>query len=374
MNDSSLRRLLQHLWDRLSGTAAPQPPTAPATPAPAQPSPVFSPPDAAHSLPADPPVAVTVAPVQRAAPDGDADPGAAAIVFEAEPAPPPPARPEAALKDDGPGDIVRGAFLHGAGSRDYLLYLPPGWERASLPLVVMLHGCQQDADDFARGTRMNEAARRAGVLVLYPVQSQLANPGRCWNWFSPQHQSRDGGEPALLAALVEQIAEAHRVDTRRIYVAGLSAGGAMSAVLAQTHPELFAAIGVHSGLAFGVATDVMAALGAMKHGPSVFQNAQPPDLPTIVFHGDEDTTVHPVNGERVAALGADDGEVERAQASGGRDYTRRFKADTEHWLVHGAGHAWSGGHPDGSFTDPAGPDASAEMLRFFLAHPKRAVS
>lgn len=288
--------------------------------------------------------------------------------------------PEPAL---GPGGVVPGVFVHHQGSRDYLLYVPPLAAGRRPPLVLMLHGCGQDPADFARGTGMNDAAQAAGMLVLYPEQPSSANPGRCWNWFSRRHQQRNHGEPALLAALAQHIADAHGADPARIYVAGLSAGGAMAVVLGNAFPELFAAVGVHSGVAQGVATDVMAALSVMRNGPS---GAPPPPAagtpPVIIFHGDADPTVHPRNGEQVlaaalsghglAGLPAPVPEVVGGTALG-RAYTRSvYQADggwsAEYWVLQGGGHAWSGGRIDGSYTDPAGPDASAEMLRFFMAH------
>jgi poly(hydroxyalkanoate) depolymerase family esterase len=241
----------------------------------------------------------------------------------------------------------------------------------------MLHGCTQDPDDFAAGTGMNDAARERGCFVLYPAQAQKANPSRCWNWFKHNHQQRGRGEPALLAGMTRAVMQRHAVDPQRVYVAGLSAGGAMAAILGDAYPDLYAAVGVHSGLPAGSATNVKSAFEAMKAGSTATPTGQAP--PTIVFHGDQDATVHPVNGERVAAssAGAAQPSSEQARSGNGRAYTRRVYRDeaggvrTEHWTVHGAGHAWSGGRADGSYTDAKGPDATAEMLRFFLEHPLR---
>ncbi|HEY1103682.1 MAG TPA: PHB depolymerase family esterase [Burkholderiaceae bacterium] len=285
----------------------------------------------------------------------------------------------------GPGVSVPGTFIHSQGTRDYLLYLPPMATGQPPPLVVMLHGCGQDAADFARGTGMDEAARAAGALVLYPEQPGSANPGRCWNWFSRRHQQRSHGEPALLAAMVQHIAAAHGVDLARIYVAGLSAGGGMAVVLGNAFPDLFAAVGVHSGVAQGLASDVMDALAVMRNGP--VRDAPPPSgggaPPVIVFHGDADATVHPRNGAQVLAAallghGLAGGpplpppEVHSGTVAG-RSFTRSTYAaadgwGAEYWELQGGGHAWSGGNAGGSHADPAGPSASAEMLRFFLAH------
>jgi poly(hydroxyalkanoate) depolymerase family esterase len=282
------------------------------------------------------------------------------------------------LRDPAPdaGRFIAGRHSGAAGTRDYKLYVPPGHGAQALPLVVMLHGCTQDPDDFAAGTRMNEAALERGFFVLYPAQAQNANASRCWNWFKHNHQRRGRGEPALLADMTREVVERHGIDPRRVYVAGLSAGGAMAAILGDAYPDVYAAVGVHSGLPPGSATNVKTAFDAMKRGataPAPSNGAAPP---TIVFHGDRDTTVHPVNGEQVAAArgGASAPERERRNGGNGRDCTRHVYRDAsgrvvaEHWVVHGAGHAWSGGSPRGSYTDVQGPDATEEMLRFFFAH------
>lgn len=280
------------------------------------------------------------------------------------------------------GDFIAGRHAGAGGTRDFKLYIPPGAaDGTRRPLVVMLHGCTQHPDDFAAGTRMNEAARAQGAYVLYPAQAQKANPQRCWNWFKHNHQQRGRGEPELIAGMVREVLRRHAIDPQRVYVAGLSAGGAMAAILGQAYPELFAAVGVHSGLAAGAARDLPSALAAMKGGAaaSAGRTVSPP---TIVFHGDQDPTVHPVNGEQViaACAGTVAPEVEQGHSAGGRRYTRRIHRDGggrvvgEHWTVHGAGHAWSGGSAAGSYTDTRGPDSSAEMLRFFLAQPGPAVA
>jgi poly(hydroxyalkanoate) depolymerase family esterase len=273
-----------------------------------------------------------------------------------------------------------GHFKNDCGARDYKLFEPARDGRA-LPLVVMLHGCTQDPDDFARGTRMNALARAQGVVVLYPAQSQRANAQRCWNWFKHNHQARGKGEPAILAGMVEDVIASHDIDPARVYVAGLSAGGAMAAILGDAYPDLFAAVGVHSGLPTGSATDVQTAFAAMSGGAQpVRRGARPgPTPPTIVFHGDADGTVNVVNGERIldAAGVVAHSQARRASTATGVPYSRRVWVDgqgqerAEQWTIHGAGHAWSGGDAAGSYTDPRGPDASAEMLRFFLQHPMR---
>ena len=297
-----------------------------------------------------------------------------ARVVEESPADPRPAQRTCAES------YSAGHFANECGARDYKLFEPARSDDAPLPLVVMLHGCTQDPDDFARGTRMNALARARGLLVLYPAQSQRANAQRCWNWFKHNHQARGKGEPAILAGMVRQVMATRAVDPARVYVAGLSAGGAMAAILGHAYPDLFAAIGVHSGLAPGSATDVPSAFAAM--GGTAATPRRPAKLgtapPTIVFHGDDDTTVHPVNGERILASAGMSARVDaqRGASAQGVPYTRHVWVDgqgadrAEQWTIHGGGHAWSGGDPSGSFTDPRGPDASAEMLRFFLAHPR----
>jgi len=278
---------------------------------------------------------------------------------------------------DAPVDdarFVAGHFAHRAGARDYRLFIPAARSEPPRALILMLHGCTQNPDDFARGTRMNALAARHNVLVLYPAQTRHANSQGCWNWFKRSHQRREHGEPALIAALVRDIAARYGVDPARIFVAGLSAGGAMAAILATTHPDVFAAAGVHSGLAAGAARDLPGALAAMKGGGAAAHGAKSA-VRMIVFHGDADATVHPRNAEHVVdAHGATAVRVDeqRDLNVGARRCTRRLHRDaqgrvvTEHWVVHGAGHAWSGGDPAGSYADARGPDASAEMLRFFL--------
>lgn len=285
------------------------------------------------------------------------------------------------------GKFLTQSYASDKGSRDYKLYIPAGYRGEPSPLIVMLHGCTQSADDFAVGTRMNSVAQEHGCLVAYPVQPASANQSRCWNWFNRQDQQRDRGEPSLIVGIVRQISRDYCVDPRRIYVAGLSAGGAAAAVLAMEYPELFAAVGVHSGVACGVAHDLPSAFAAMRGTASgsglgavgVRGQERQHRMPTIVFHGDCDTTVHPSNSDRIIASTRTAGlssTTETSIAPGGRGYTRRSYADEtgrellELWIVHGAGHAWSGGSRSGSYTDPAGPDASREMMRFFLAHQR----
>ena len=314
-------------------------------------------------------------------------------------------RAEPASRVDEP---LRGAFLSRsfashAGTRNYMLYVPASYATESsepVPAIVMLHGCTQSPDDFAAGTRMNALADRHGFLVIYPAQAAHANGSKCWNWFRPEDQMRDAGEPSLIAGITREVASEYRIDARRIFVAGMSAGAAMAVILGAMYPELYVAVGAHSGLPYGAAHDMPSAFSAMQGGAALPGQLQPlaawPSsraeglnrIPTIVFHGDSDRTVNARNGdaivEQVTVVGSDHqplrATVATGTAPGGRSYRRTDYLDhanqtvVEHWMVHGAGHAWSGGSPDGSFTDPAGPDASAEMIRFFLSQRRAGTS
>jgi poly(hydroxyalkanoate) depolymerase family esterase len=267
-------------------------------------------------------------------------------------------------------------YANEAGSRAYKLYVPSGYKARALPLVVMLHGCKQSPDDFAVGTRMNDLAEEQTFLVAYPAQDMSANVSKCWNWFNAGDQQRDRGEPSLIAGITRQIMRDLLVEPGRVYIAGLSAGGAAAAIMGSTYPDLYAAIGVHSGLACGAATDMPSAFEAMRQGRPWRHNDSRRAVPTIVFHGDRDMIVNPLNGDQVIAQSKVTADlritVTRGQAPGGMSYTRTVQADRngrailEHWVLHGAGHAWSGGSAAGSYTDPRGPDASREMVRFFL--------
>jgi poly(hydroxyalkanoate) depolymerase family esterase len=274
--------------------------------------------------------------------------------------------------------FLSNSFAAEAGHRGYRLYIPASLAAGEAPpLVVMLHGCTQSPDDFAAGTRMNALAEEHRLLVAYPAQSQSANAQRCWNWFDPADQRRDGGEPSLIAGITREVVREHGADGRRVYVAGLSAGGAKAAIMGMAYPDLYAAVGVHSGLACGAARDVPSAFAAMRQGGPAPAARGPRIVPTIVFHADRDTTVHPVNGEQVIAQsggGSLRSEVQHGRVPDGHAWSRTLHKDAEgsvlleQWLVHGGGHAWSGGSTAGSYTDPRGPDASREMLRFFLGH------
>jgi poly(hydroxyalkanoate) depolymerase family esterase len=281
-------------------------------------------------------------------------------------------------------------YTNAAGSRTYKLYVPSGYTGQAVPLVVMLHGCTQSPDDFAAGTRMNELAEEQTFLVAYPAQTQAANMSKCWNWFSAGDQQRDQGEPSLIAGITREIIRDLAVEPGRVYIAGLSAGGAAAAIMGATYPDLYAAIGVHSGLACGAASDMPSAFAAMKQGGSAprkgarRQGRSARAVPTIVFHGDRDTTVNPINGDEVVAQAKASADlqtsVNRGQSAAGMSYSCTVHTDAsgqtmlEQWVLHGAGHAWSGGSPAGSYTDPKGPDASREMMRFFLQHSTAAVA
>lgn len=289
-------------------------------------------------------------------------------------------KPAPAKADDG--EFRAGSYTHSSLTRQYKLYVPPGRAGQALPLVVMLHGCTQNPDDFAAGTDMNNRAQEQGFCVLYPAQGQDANPSRCWNWFKHSHQTRERGEAALIAALTRAVMQEQGTDPQRVFIAGLSAGGAMAGLVAAAHPELFAAVGVHSGLAPGAARTLPEAMAAMKGGAAPGHAPVSLPLPLIVFHGDQDSTVHPLNGEQlIAAATVQAGtasRIEPGQSAQGRRHTRTVymgaggSVAAEHWLLHGAGHAWAGGQATGSYTDPKGPDATREMLRFFFEHPRQA--
>lgn len=269
------------------------------------------------------------------------------------------------------------AFACQAGTRSYKLYVPSLAKARPRGLIVMLHGCTQNPDDFALGTGMNTVAEAHGFAVAYPAQTQSNNASSCWNWFNPKDQRRDAGEPAIIAGLTRELVAELGVDPAHVFVAGLSAGGAMAVVMGETYPELYAGVGVHSGLPTSAATDVASAFTAMRGGGSAApkNKAATPPVRTIVFHGTADRTVHLSNAERIVADATPDAASTSIEVvaglAGRRGYTRTMIANpagdtvVEQWMIDGAGHAWSGGRSGGSYVDPAGPDASAEMMRFF---------
>jgi poly(hydroxyalkanoate) depolymerase family esterase len=340
--------------------------------------------------------ALAAAGLQRAEsthePDAGADTAAAAArdANNEDLAPrPPPGVPRA-----GPGEFVGRSLTNSHGTRAYKLYVPKSYRGKPVPLIVMLHGCTQDPDDIAAGTRLNELADQHGFLVAYPAQTSAANGMNCWNWFNRKDQVRDRGEPALIAGITREVMRDYGADPRKVFIAGISAGAAMAVIMATVYPELFAAVGVHSGLAYGAAHNATSAFVALRGGnkasadtPSVISRrperpAAARATPTIVFHGDQDATVDPSNGTAVVdqaiSLAADthgplQKTVQDRMTVNGREYTatiyrsRSRRPIVEYWELHGAGHAWSGGSSNGSFTDESGPDASAEMVRFFLS-------
>jgi poly(hydroxyalkanoate) depolymerase family esterase len=315
----------------------------------------------------------------------------------------PGGRGRVALPRETTGELIRLEHDDGRRSRPVFVYAPPGLDRAvPAPLVVMLHGCTQTAASFSSGSLMNRMAERHGFVVAYPEQSREENPSCCWNWFSSSHQARGAGEPASIAGATRAVAEAAdrwTIDPARVFVAGMSAGGAMAAVMAATYPDVFAAVAIHSGLAYGSARTLPDAMQAMRRGgpdpeaqgAAAFaaMGAAARPVPAIVIHGTADGTVAPVNGEhavrqwmatnRRASGGAYDPELDRPDAtvrddgSGGLPFTRRRWHDRDGRLVQelvaveGLGHAWSGGAPGGSYTDPRGPSSSDAIFDFFAA-------
>jgi poly(hydroxyalkanoate) depolymerase family esterase len=285
----------------------------------------------------------------------------------------PPPKPRKEIIVPAGAQFLSGSFACPAGSRDYRLYIPHSCGGALRPVIVMLHGCKQDPIDFALGTRMNEVAEQHGLFVVYPAQPADANPMACWNWFNPKDQVRDSGEPAILAGMTRHIIDQHNVDPQRVFIAGLSAGGAMAAVMGALYPELYAGLGVHSGLPYQAATDIISAFAAMRGEANLhLGKACALRIPTIVFHGDADTTVHPSNADAIIRSHFQPGDCTQIETAADLSYTRNITRDVdgkvwiEHWLVHNGKHGWFGGSTDGSFTDPGGPDASQEMVRFFL--------
>jgi poly(hydroxyalkanoate) depolymerase family esterase len=281
---------------------------------------------------------------------------------------------------EGISQYLSRQFRAGAEGRPYKLYVPSGYQGRAVPLVIMLHGCKQSADDFAAGTGMNISGEKHTCIIAYPEQVRSANAQKCWNWFSESDQRGAAGEASLIAGITREVMRDYAINARRVYVAGLSAGGATAAIMAATYPGLYAAFGVHSGLAYGAAKDLRSGLAAMRTGGSGDQKHFDPDarvVPAIVFHGDRDPVVNPLNANQVVAQATREIPLTiRTECghSGGRGYTRRLFVDdsgrtvAEQWTIHGASHAWSGGNSKGTFTDPSGPDATREILRFFLEH------
>jgi poly(hydroxyalkanoate) depolymerase family esterase len=294
------------------------------------------------------------------------------------------------------GNFLSLSFHNEAGTRAYKVYIPSSYHGRPSPLVVMLHGCTQSPDDLAAGTRMNALADELTFLVAYPEQPVMANLLKCWTWYNRRDQQRDHGEPSLVAGITRQVMKDYAVDPRRVYVAGVSAGGGAAAILGEVYPDVYAAVGVHSGIACGVGHDALSGLAAMKTGHAggllahiAELGAEHRPVPTIAFQGDRDKTVNPLNADHFsAAIAAAENkkQVHAGDVRGGHSYTQTTFADAgghivlEQWMIHGEGHAWSGGSTAGSYTDPQGPDATWEFVRFFLSYrnsnvgiPKNAV-
>ncbi|WP_255298463.1 extracellular catalytic domain type 1 short-chain-length polyhydroxyalkanoate depolymerase [Brevibacillus dissolubilis] len=288
--------------------------------------------------------------------------------------------------------------------RTYKLYVPDGYVAGTpIPLVVMLHGCTQDPDQFSAGTQMNALAETEKFLVMYPEQTSSANSNKCWNWFESAHQSRGSGEPALIAGMVDQVKSQYSVDANKVYVGGLSAGAGMSVIMGVTYPDVFAAVAVGAGLEYKAATSMTNAFTAMNSGGPdpinqgnlayTAMGAYKRVVPVVVFHGTSDYTVYPVNGDQVIAQwaqtndrasdGADDNNIDatadatiNGSVSGGRTYKEYVYKDSasglvimKKYIVDGMGHAWSGGSTAGSYTDPQGPNATQLSWQFFQEHP-----
>lgn len=320
---------------------------------------------------------------------------AACVQAAGPPAPAPtPGQPATVV-----GGWISGAFRNDAGERQYQLYVPPRHEPSRRHmLVVLLHGCTQDPMDLARGTRIAEHADREGVFVLLPEQPAGANPMKCWSWFDPQHQSRDVGEPSIIAGMTREIVERYPVDPARVHIGGISAGGAMASLVAIAYADVYASVAVHSAPAWRAATDLAGAVRVMAHGSpdadslgavaAEAMGGRMRPIPAFVLHGGSDAVVKPANGTDAArqwlatnrrasgsaGLTIDDSSGE----TGGYHWTRVCHRDgsagclVEAWTVAELAHAWSGGSSAGTFTDERGPDATAEMLRFFREHPRPA--
>lgn len=300
------------------------------------------------------------------------------------------------------GTWMNGTAKSSAGAIDYKLWVPTLYRKDKpAPLVLMLHGCMQNAEELAALSGMNELADKENFLVVYPQQTASANPLRCWNWFDPKNQERDVGEPSLIAAAVRDVRVSHSVDAKRIYVVGISAGGAMAAVMATAYSESFAAIGVIAGPEYKAATSVEGGLAAMKvggpdpnqQGLAAYQAIQKgattkKRVPLINFQGSKDPYVNPVNSDQLIAQWAqtndllDDGKDNdsvtaksstetKGAVPNGYSYTKYSYRDTkgrllmERWIVEGLGHAWPGSTATNRFADAKGPDATAEIWRFF---------
>jgi poly(hydroxyalkanoate) depolymerase family esterase len=308
-----------------------------------------------------------------------------------------------ARADAAPGDWISSSCVNpGLPARrmHYHLFLPsltPGTE-ASIPLIVMLHGCEQSAADFAAGTRMNHLAAAKSCAVLYPEQSLRAHPNRCWKWYDAATQ-RDGGDIALIVQMIEKIMAQHAIDRSRIYACGISAGAAMAQILALTHPQLIAAVGMHSAPVFGVSRSAVGAYGVMQHGGT--QALAPiekllagtpgfPGMPAILITGDDDKIVRPVNQLQLTGqflrlnhavalgpsppvtkdFGRTSKQFPRKNSMTVRDFATGSKVLVRSVHIARLGHAWSGGDEAFPF-NAKGPDAGKLMLAFLLRHRRK---
>ena len=304
-----------------------------------------------------------------------------------------------------PGRWVSGEYANTAGSRTYRLYLPAGYDAShKRMLVVLLHGCTQDADNIARGTRITEHADRDGFIALLPEQPESANAKRCWNWYDPAHQSRDAGEPSIIAGMTAKVSAEYAVDPDRVHIAGISAGAAMASLVVVAYPETYASVAMHSGLPWRAATNVMGALSAMGKGippdeadtlgsaAAAAMGTRKRAIPALVIQGGSDKVVNPANAAGLTrqwtrmnlrampaegpsiALRDDAERGDRSGETNGYHWTRaEFGAGptvVDELIVAELGHAWSGGSSTGTFTDEHGPDAMAEIIRFFSEHPR----
>jgi poly(hydroxyalkanoate) depolymerase family esterase len=302
-------------------------------------------------------------------------------------------------------NFLVGSYENSEGTRPYKLFVPNGYSgEETLPLVVVLHGCTQDPDNIAMGTRFNSLANIHNFLVLYPQQTREFNANKCWNWFEPEHQVRGSGEPAIIAGMVDYVRENYKVDSNRVFITGLSAGGAMSTIMGACYPDYFAAIGVHSGLEYKSGTNLETAFSAMSNGgPDPDRQGQlayqcsgssSRVLPVMVFHGSSDEIVNPVNGLQViqqfaqmndyADDGVDNDSISSTPTSSGdyqipdaysytvHDYGGDATPLLRYYEISDMGHAWSGGNIEkpSTYTDPQGPDASVRLWMFFMSHPK----
>lgn len=300
------------------------------------------------------------------------------------------------------GSFERYSYTNAAGTRTYKVYVPARYDGAPTPLLVDLHGCGSNADEESRWSRFNELAEAFGLLVAYPEQDPNANGSRCWNWFLEEHHQRDAGEPSIIAGITRAVMDRWNVDARRVYLAGISAGGAMADIMAVTYPDLYAAAMIYAGCEYQGGPTCLGATGTLSGDESgarsiAAMGAHARAVPVFVIQGDADPVVPPGNAELVVGQflaiadtvddGANDGSVSRTPAStstGASPEGATYEVDqyrdaagcllVERWLIHGMGHMWSNAESNGSARDalltfPTGPDVSAPTIEFLLSHP-----